>query len=319
MAPRISVIVPVYKVERYLDTCVQSIFAQTYTDFELILVDDGSPDCCGDLCDAYAKEDARVRVIHKENGGLSSARNVGLEICIGEYVAFVDSDDWLAPSYLERLLIGIEEPGVDISVCGYIPVDEEGAEVAASLNLVPKFYTPAQAIETVLYERDFDTSAHMKLYKRSLFSDMRFTEGILFEDFDVLYRLFARCERIYYIGACLYFYRIRSGSIMTSEFSSAKLELVAIAKRILDFVDADFPEIHSAAVYRYVVSVLATLRGLVLSNEQDKEEIQRMVSEVRAYKREFLADPNASDHKKISLRCASLGAGAFRCMSRMRG
>ena len=113
----ISIIVPVYKVEKYLDRCIESVLAQTYTDFELILVDDGSPDNCPAMCDAWAEKDSRIRVIHKPNGGLSSARNAGLDIMKGEYVTFIDSDDTVLPNYLERLLTALTVNSADVSVC----------------------------------------------------------------------------------------------------------------------------------------------------------------------------------------------------------
>ena len=178
---RISVIIPVYKVEEYLDRCVQSVLAQTHEDMEVLLVDDGSPDNCGALCDGYAKKDSRVRAIHRENGGLSAARNTGLDAASGDYILFVDGDDYIAPDMAETLLAALESTGADAAVCGVKCVDDAGNAVRELPPMEAGAFDPAE-----IYQRmTFDewawryVSACNRLCRRGLFAGLRFEEGKL--------------------------------------------------------------------------------------------------------------------------------------------
>ena len=200
--PTISVIVPVYKVEPFLSRCVDSLLNQTYRDFELILVDDGSPDSCGDICDRYARQDSRVHVIHQQNGGLSAARNTGIVHCLEEsssdWLAFVDSDDWVHPQYLQRLMEAAEETGCRISVCGFyrssgeaIPEDPESAPVAMEAEA----YYCSQIHEGVT------AVAWNKLYHRSLFKHLRYPIGKLHEDEFTTYRaVYETGNTVFYVN-----------------------------------------------------------------------------------------------------------------------
>ena len=226
--PRISVIVPVYKVEQFLPTCVQSILGQTFADFELILVDDGSPDGCGALCDAYAEQDSRVRVIHQKNGGLSAARNSGIAAAKGELLAFVDSDDLIAPDYLEQLYNALCSSGADMALCAVEDVNEDGSPLehpeitapaaAGSFSgkaLLAEFFGPNATCYTVAWN---------KLYKRSLWEQLRYPEGLIHEDDAVAHRLFAACETVSCLDAPLYRYRLRQGSICRSGISPGSFD-----------------------------------------------------------------------------------------------
>ncbi len=215
--PLVSVIVPIYKVEAFLPACVESLLAQTFRDFELILVNDGSPDGCGALCDAFAERDARVRVIHRENGGLSAARNSGLAIARGETIAFVDSDDLVHPDYLQQLYTALTGSGADMAVCAVEDVDEDGESLAS-----PQFTRPSAAgtfsgkellAEFFGANATYYTVAWNKLYKRSLWQTLRYPEGLIHEDDAVAHRLYWACERVVCLDAPLYRYRLRQGSI----------------------------------------------------------------------------------------------------------
>ncbi len=215
--PQISVIVPVYGVENYLPACVDSLLNQTFSDFELILVDDGSPDACPELCDRYAAQDPRVRVIHQENAGLSAARNSGICAAKGSAIAFVDSDDTVSPRYLELLYTALEESGADMALCGVEDVNEDGssqqppvftqpvqAGVFDGKALMHQFFTPASTCYTVAWN---------KLYRAKLWQTLRYPEGMIHEDDAVAHRLFSACEKVACITEPLYFYRLRQGSI----------------------------------------------------------------------------------------------------------
>lgn len=253
MMPTISVIVPVYKVEPYLRQCVDSILGQTFRNFELILVDDGSPDGCPAICDEYAQHDSRVRVIHKENGGLSSARNAGLDVARGEYIAFVDSDDWIDPNYLEHLLFALQSDHADMAMCS-----------------VEKFWDNPQRIEQYLLSRELlshDSAIslmtmgiwyHMiacnKLYRKPLFSDIRFPVGYLHEDEAVIHRILAKCQLVAIVKEPVYHYRQNANSIMHQSFQIQKSDkLSALSDRIVLAFHKKWSEVFSVTSSKYVM------------------------------------------------------------------
>ena len=230
MNDKISVIVPVYKVEKYLDRCVQSIAAQTYENLEIILVDDGSPDNCGRICDDWAQKDSRIKVVHKENGGLSSARNAGVAVATGSFVGFVDSDDYIQPQMYEKLYEALVETGADVSICGCDYVDEETG--APDLNmrtrspLKKEVLTREQAYHKISHIVDgygFYVTAWNKLYPRKLFDRLQFKEGFVHEDEFFIHHLFGRCSRIATIPDALYMYVQRSGSITKTKVTIRSL------------------------------------------------------------------------------------------------
>lgn len=230
----ISVIVPVYKVEPYLDKCISSIVDQSYRNLEIILVDDGSPDKCSAMCDAWTEKDSRIRVIHKLNGGLSDARNAGMAAATGELMAFVDSDDWIDVHYIEYLYNALRQTNADISACNLREVYDDSA-VATATKQVPQVevLTAEEAIEDILHNRRFRAVAWNKLYTRKIVTDERFETGRLHEDEFFSYRLYDKAARLAYIALPLYNYRQRPGSIMTS-FSARHLDaLDAYLERIV--------------------------------------------------------------------------------------
>ncbi|MDV4769588.1 glycosyltransferase, partial [Enterococcus faecium] len=180
----ISIIVPVYKVEPYLRKCVDSILAQTFTDFEVILVDDGSPDNSGKICDEYASKDSRVRVIHKKNGGLSSARNAGIDVARGKYLGFVDSDDYIEKDMYELLYDNIVKEQADLSICGIYDI-----YAGKKVKILPEEYKvldKVSAMKIVLEAQSFSVHAVNKLYKKELFNKIRYPENIITEDAAVI-------------------------------------------------------------------------------------------------------------------------------------
>ena len=221
---KISIIVPVYKVENYIRRCVDSILAQTFSDFELILVDDGSPDNCGKICEEYAKKDERIVVIHKENGGLSDARNAGIDWSLkkssSRWITFIDSDDWIHPNYLEFLYRAAKNTNCKISICGYDEIREGNGNCVSKS---PLFKVPT--IATIESEEFFcsnyvnSTVAWGKLYKKQLFDNIRYPFGKLHEDEFTTYKVLFLCEKIAYINHPLYYYLLRNSSIMGSSFS----------------------------------------------------------------------------------------------------
>lgn len=232
--PKVSVIVPVYKVEHYLRECLDSILAQTLTDIQIILVDDGSPDNCGAICDEYAAMDNRITVIHKENGGLSDARNAGLDIATGDYIGFVDSDDWIYPKMYEVLYRYAEEDGSGIvTFAGFqecvpeIPEQTEPREIVSAMDALSRF-------SQYYYERIW-TTVQTKLYRRSIFDTLRFTKGIIYEDQDILPQSVLLAGQVSILPYSMYYYRLSQGSIMRSAFSAKRYVKLDVLQRYAVF------------------------------------------------------------------------------------
>lgn len=244
--PLISVIIPVYKVEEFLEDCVNSVVGQTYKNLEIILVDDGSPDQCPAMCDAWAERDSRVRVIHKENGGLSDARNAGLEAASGELISFLDSDDIVEREMLSKLLEAMGEND-DIVECDYVKFTDEIPANKEVLNPDPQRYTPEEAMEQLLREQEFRYVAWNKLYRRHIFEDLRFEKGKLHEDVFFTYLAFGKAASVVKINLPLCFYRQREGSIMGTKFSMRNLASLEARKRQYLYVKEKFPKLAALA------------------------------------------------------------------------
>ena len=231
-----SIIVPVYNVEQYLRQCIDSILGQTFADFELILVDDGSPDNCPEICDEYAKKDERVKVLHKENGGLSDARNAGLEIATGEYIAFVDSDDYVAPDMYESLYNLITQNDCDMAICRAVIVREQDTPIYEDAEDI-KIMDSDTANYQMIYKRLFGVNAWNKLYKRKLFDKIRFPKGLLYEDMATAYAFIGECNKVVYSPMKKYAYLQRSGSIMNMTGYMVSPDKVKIIEEMISYFE----------------------------------------------------------------------------------
>lgn len=240
MQPMISVIVPIYKVEPYLIRCIKSIQNQTYTQVEIILVDDGSPDNCGKICEEFAAKDERICVIHKENGGLSDARNAGLSVAKGEYIAFVDSDDYIAPTFLETLYKHLVETDSDVALCSYQVVAGEEVSIKQDKEPLVSVYDRKELLLN-LYDANHEDAtffivAWNKLYKRSLWEQVRFPKGKIHEDEATTYQVFDLCKKGVYVKVPLYGYFTSDSSITRDAFSLKRLHWMdALNDRIAYF------------------------------------------------------------------------------------
>lgn len=220
----ISVIVPIYKVEEYLDRCVRSIAEQTYSDLEIILVDDGSPDGCPAICDAWAEKDARIKVIHKENGGLSDARNAGIEIATGEYVAFIDSDDSIEPDFIQKLYDAITEYNADVAECAVLYVDESGNTLRERNSAPMTEMGKIEALRRLVLEDGVYQTVWNKLYRREVIADIPFAVGKYHEDEFWTYQVFDRIEKLAVVHDSLYNYLQRGSSIIGVGYNIRRLD-----------------------------------------------------------------------------------------------
>ncbi|MCD8012195.1 MAG: glycosyltransferase [Lachnospiraceae bacterium] len=273
--PLISVIVPVYKVEPYLEKCVRSIQNQTYENLEIILVDDGSPDRCGQICDVLAKHDARVRTVHRANGGLSAARNSGLSVATGELVGFVDSDDYIDVDMFETLYKAIFPDSVGLAVCMARDVNEQG-------NLINKrdfseFVTNYSGCDASRYLfQTLNNSVWNKLFRSKLIGEMKFPEGRIHgEDFIFLLQYMKNVSEIAVIDAPKYNYVHREGSITKSTFSKKKLDEILSKDDIRKIVVEDYPDFVSYADKWCFQARLNVVRGISLAGVHNEWKIEK--------------------------------------------
>jgi glycosyltransferase involved in cell wall biosynthesis len=257
MEYKLSLIIPIYKVEKYLNRCVDSIINQTYTNLEIILVDDGSPDNCGIICDKYAVSDSRIKVIHKPNGGLSDARNAGLDVATGEYIGFIDSDDFIHPGMYENLLKRAGKYNADIAQCSFRRVtgDEmveatqsDNEKVISNLEALDYIYTPFCVDYIVAWN---------KLYKKELFDNLRFPKSKIHEDEFTTYKLFYRSRIIVICDKKYYYYFQSPNSIIRSNFNVKKLDYAeAMEERIAFFKEKGMDHYYNLALKKYALWLL---------------------------------------------------------------
>lgn len=225
MEPVISVIVPVYNVEKYVARCIDSILKQTYTNLEILLVDDGSLDHSGQICEEYRKIDARIQVIHQENGGLSAARNTGIEVATGEYFAFVDSDDFLSPRFIEALLQACIQTKSDLAQCRWETVSKDILSEAVPAVSEYKTYSNREALAQMYQEAGaYFIVAWNKLYKRELFDQIRYPVGRIHEDEATTYRLIYQTKKVVVLDQALYGYFTAEESITRNRFNKKRLD-----------------------------------------------------------------------------------------------
>ncbi|MDO4292591.1 MAG: glycosyltransferase [Eubacteriales bacterium] len=252
MSALISIIVPVYNFEDCLGRCVDSILGQTYSDIELILVDDGSRDQSGAICDAYQSLDPRVKVVHKKNGGTSEARNYGLELASGEYIGFVDGDDFIEPDFYQVLYDLIVKHGTDISMVSYREVWADRAVEKADTGRT--FVLEREdAVKGLLLDQEIQNYVWNKLYKRELFREIRFPVGVVYDDINIMYELFRESRSIVYRETAKYNYCIRETSVIHTDSHKKREDgLLSILKRFYE-VERDFPSLKQYNAYALVL------------------------------------------------------------------
>lgn len=284
----ISVIIPVYNVEPYLSDCIDSILTQTYSELEVILVDDGSPDNCGAICDEYAKKDARVRVIHKENGGLSDARNAGLAVCSGEYLTFVDSDDLLLPDAVEVLYELALEYDASLVIGGHVRFEGEPQRDTGSDCGEVIVMNSTEAMKDTL---ENGCASWARLYRAEVHKDLLFPKGEINEDEAIVLRLLEAVESVVKTERKVYLYRCRHSSITTSAFSIQKLAWYRHCKANLEWIRTHHPELTSYAAARYRSSITWSLTEIALSDGEYEGEVEELLKELRKNKDVFLNTP----------------------------
>lgn len=301
----ISVILPIYNVKNYLKDCIESIRGQTYSNLEIILVDDGSTDGSSDVCDDYLRIDSRIKVIHKDNGGLSDARNAGIEVSTGAYIALVDSDDVVAPNFIENLYKCCISTDSCMAVCPFIKfTDRNNICVQDSTEGSISIVTGEEIIQRIYQGMagKYGFVAWNKLYHRDLFDDIRYPVGRIYEDTFTTYKLFLKAKKIVLIEDQLYFYRIRPGSIMSQKYD---------LKKIKDGIDADSSVVEYLYNYKYMEllayassyfckqSIATYYKDLKMLENKEKREAKQYVKSVYKCTWKYCKESNMGCIKKI--------------------
>lgn len=301
MSDIVSVIVPVYKVENYIRKCVDSILCQTYTNLEVMLVDDESPDRCGDICDEYAKTDNRVRVIHKKNGGLSSARNAALDELRGNWVLCVDGDDYIHPKMVEKLLDAALRYDADISICCHYEDDNNKLLITNKIYDEARVWDRHDALKKLVDDDDIKSYAWGKLYRAELFNGVRYPEGRNYEDIATTYYLFDKAKRVVKIPDFLYFYLIRSDSISynattQSWHKGCHASCIGQEERARYFKEKGYKDLYELSLSKLLPYVFSDIRSGYCAGA--KENVKYAKYMLKDYKTEFLNNPLISDKDK---------------------
>lgn len=306
--PLISIIIPIYNVEEYLVKCIDSVVKQTYANIEIFLVEDGSPDSCGLICDKYARLDSRIKVIHKKNGGLSDARNVALDCATGEYIVFVDSDDYVNENYIKNLYDLVTKYSVNMAVTLPIEFIEGTIPISYPKKNAEKKLLKAEALVNMLTQKDFDNNAWAKIYHSSLFKDVRYPVGLIYEDVPTTYKLILASSGVAFSSQKDYFYLLRKNSIEGSPFSDKKYE--SILWIINDFENAknSHPEFSNAFNSRIFSLLLHVYFETNLNSDYDK----KLYDLIKKYRIGVIFDQNARKQARFAGLLSFMGKGTLR-------
>jgi len=327
--PLISVIIPVYNTRPTLERCFNSVIAQTYPNLEFILVDDGSTDGAEELCDTLAAQDARVKVIHQKNQGLSAARNAGLKVAQGQYLTFIDSDDTVAPQFIATLYGTVQDHDVQLAICSFTEVFPDGKRRNFSHNHHKKpsrdddteLLSAPEALVHMLCEDGFTMSAWGKLYARELFRDVHFPVGKLYEDVGTTYKLVLQCSSIAFIPWPGYNYYQNSNSIIHQEFRSSKLDLIALTDQMCDAIaassvfqnasESERTKLDYALQKRRIHARFSILRQLSDNSPATKALQKELSTYIRSHADYITRNPLRTRRDLIALRAVQLGVPVF--------
>jgi glycosyltransferase involved in cell wall biosynthesis len=278
----ISVIVPVYNVEAYLGKCLNSIIAQTYTDLEILLVDDGSTDRCGEICDQYAKLDHRIRVFHTENHGLSVARNVGLDHALGQYIGFVDSDDWIEPNMYETLFHLTEQTNADITTCRfYYEYQNKTLE-----SLGPRkqlMFEGDDVLRTYIFDQSICQDSWNNLFKAELFQNVRYPEGRNFEDYFIKPPLLQKAKRMVYTPSCLLHYRNRQNSLSNIHTLKNNVDFWLVFRERFDMLSSMSDEYYRMSVEQAIAAIGRMWRWYASYSGKEKQQAKMWLDEMQRF------------------------------------
>lgn len=313
--PLISVIVPVYRAEDYLEQCIRSICSQTYTNLDIILVDDGSPDKCPQICDDFAKLDGRIRVIHKTNGGMAEARNVGTIQALGEYILYVDSDDIIHIDMIKRMYCYMIKSCAQAAICNYCAFESEVELLNCKFQEIIQRYNGVEAAREMLYQR-IENTPWGKLLPRTVCEQFPFPTGRLYEDLFVMYKMLYCCNNIIFLDQPLYFYRLNNpNSVMHRTFSSKTFDLIDAGDEIVNFAIANDQTLLAAAKARRFSAYSQVLRWIPNSDKEHQKRQMEIWNEIKKYRWDMIFDRNARMKNRLAALCTLLGRKTFKLIA----
>ena len=286
--PKISIIVPVYKVEPYLRRCLESIVNQTYRNLEIIVVDDGSPDHCGAICDEYAAKDERVKAVHKANAGAASARNTGLDMASGDYIGWVDSDDWIEPQMFEVMLSGIMIYDADVAICGR---EESFPNQLLQIGWKKtELLNREQAIGLLIEDDLVRSYLWDKLWKRELFREIRIPQIKVYEDLAIMYPLFVKAERVVCLPDILYHYEHRDTGLTAAPSLKDRIDFCRITGERYDALERDFPLLRERLMPVLVTSAIPIWTTYYESSREERKRFDFQIKLISAFCRKHYKD-----------------------------
>lgn len=283
---KLSIVVPVYNVEKYLKRCIESLIAQTFNDYEIILVDDGSTDKSGEICDKFSKLYEKITVIHKENGGLSSARNAGIDIATGEYIGFVDSDDWIEPDMYDNLYNVAEKYRLDMALCGVeLDFEDGSSKIYYSIENF-KILNKEEALRDIFVNSLFFEEAWNKIYRRHIFDTIRYPDGKIHEDTYIICKILDKCNKIGYIPNISYHYFQRSDSIMGNLKKIPSIDRIYSVYVVLRYL-MNYKDIYKDSFYNLISAPLKNIDYIINSNSIDAK---MYLKELKKFYKNYLKD-----------------------------
>lgn len=291
----VSVVIPIYNVQNYLRKCLNSILSQTYKNTEIILVDDGSTDDSGTICDKYEKYDSRIIVVHKKNGGLSDARNVGIDIASGKYITFIDSDDYVSENYIEELYKMLIENNADISSVCLHYVNEIGRSLSRTYTKKDIILlSTKEALKQMMYQTLITNSACTKLYKIDLFKEIRYPVGELFEDIAVTYKLFMKAKKIVAKQTSLYHYFVRTGSISKNKFTTYHMSRLLNSEIMIKDICKVYPDLKKVGDMRLFAAAIGVVEMISNDINQFPNEYEYAISVIKKTRSAVIFDKKVS-------------------------
>ena len=297
---KVSMIIPVYKVEKYLRQCLDSVVAQTYHNLEVILVDDGSPDRCGEICDEYARKYEQFRVIHQKNQGQAAARNHAVQLASGVFIVFVDSDDLIVADHVEHLVAIQQKYDADLVIAGGIYwYENTPLPTIPPPKDVDRIVSAEEALSRMNYNRGMGAMPWAKLYQRDLLLAHPYPEGRIYEYLATTYKIVGDSKRIAYSRQIIYYWRQREGSTMHMKFDERQMAGIDAAKEQLAYMQERYPSVVPAAKARYMGKIVE-LMGIAMNSENSREIYKRLRT-IMYYYKDVMADPKMKKSQKVRL------------------
>lgn len=283
--PEISIIVPVYNSSPYISKCIESILDQTFKNFELILVNDGSTDQSGHICEQYALQDSRIKLVHKENGGVSSARNAGINLARGEFISFVDGDDWIYKEMYSKLYDLSKETNSDISICSiYREINGEVIGTKREEFIIEMDNT--EAMRELFTGKYFRFAVWAKLYKKSCFKNILYPEDRRLDDLPTTYKIFSNANKVAYTSYAGYIYLLRENSIITSSYNEKKLDVFLGWDEIITFMNKNYPKLSKEYISCFVYYSMDHVYS-ILNQVEDPGERNKYILYIQQYVRKY--------------------------------